>query len=149
MLFQQFFVICVYTEVTQIWVRICLLLLLNDFLNNHLVIKMNCHTSVFTHLQLTGSTCTRASWRFWRSSIWATNWSLEAEQKSRYELKDHSVTLSLRSSDMQPLTVMFSQGKGTEETYWLVGRVGFTKPLPVPPELKTGYGSISFILLQH
>nr|BAC76881.1 guanylyl cyclase [Oryzias latipes] len=30
------------------------------------------------------------------------------------------------------------KGKGTEETYWLVGRVGFTKPLPVPPELKTG-----------
>uniref|UniRef100_A0A8C7Z3T4 Guanylate cyclase n=1 Tax=Oryzias sinensis TaxID=183150 RepID=A0A8C7Z3T4_9TELE len=41
------------------------------------------------------------------------------------------------------------KGKGTEETYWLVGRVGFTKPLPVPPELKSGYGSISFILLQH
>uniref|UniRef100_A0A3P9MJR3 Guanylate cyclase n=1 Tax=Oryzias latipes TaxID=8090 RepID=A0A3P9MJR3_ORYLA len=30
------------------------------------------------------------------------------------------------------------KGKGTEETYWLVGRVGFTKPLPVPPELKSG-----------
>uniref|UniRef100_A0A8C8DWN7 Guanylate cyclase n=1 Tax=Oryzias sinensis TaxID=183150 RepID=A0A8C8DWN7_9TELE len=33
------------------------------------------------------------------------------------------------------------KGKGTEETYWLVGRVGFTKPLPVPPELKSGYGT--------
>ncbi|XP_061525053.1 retinal guanylyl cyclase 2 isoform X3 [Phycodurus eques] len=30
------------------------------------------------------------------------------------------------------------KGKGTEETYWLVGRDGFTKPLPVPPELKSG-----------
>ncbi|KAJ3585076.1 hypothetical protein NHX12_013798 [Muraenolepis orangiensis] len=30
------------------------------------------------------------------------------------------------------------KGKGTEETYWLVGRDGFDKPLPVPPELKPG-----------
>ncbi|KAM6909176.1 retinal guanylyl cyclase 2 [Xenentodon cancila] len=30
------------------------------------------------------------------------------------------------------------KGKGIEETYWLVGRDGFTKPLPVPPELKSG-----------
>ncbi|KAI3375632.1 hypothetical protein L3Q82_003946 [Scortum barcoo] len=30
------------------------------------------------------------------------------------------------------------KGKGVEETYWLVGRDGFTKPLPVPPELKSG-----------
>uniref|UniRef100_A0A669CYM7 Guanylate cyclase n=1 Tax=Oreochromis niloticus TaxID=8128 RepID=A0A669CYM7_ORENI len=30
------------------------------------------------------------------------------------------------------------RGKGIEETYWLVGRDGFTKPLPVPPELKSG-----------
>lgn len=30
------------------------------------------------------------------------------------------------------------QGKGCEETYWLVGRDGFTKPLPVPPEIKSG-----------
>uniref|UniRef100_A0A674NR31 Guanylate cyclase n=1 Tax=Takifugu rubripes TaxID=31033 RepID=A0A674NR31_TAKRU len=28
------------------------------------------------------------------------------------------------------------KGKGYEETYWLVGRDGFTKPLPVPPEIK-------------
>uniref|UniRef100_A0A3Q3B2N1 Guanylate cyclase n=1 Tax=Kryptolebias marmoratus TaxID=37003 RepID=A0A3Q3B2N1_KRYMA len=27
------------------------------------------------------------------------------------------------------------RGKGIEETYWLVGRDGFTKPLPVPPEV--------------
>uniref|UniRef100_A0A673ATZ2 Guanylate cyclase n=1 Tax=Sphaeramia orbicularis TaxID=375764 RepID=A0A673ATZ2_9TELE len=26
------------------------------------------------------------------------------------------------------------RGKGIEETYWLVGRDGFTKPLPVPPD---------------
>ncbi|XP_076581448.1 retinal guanylyl cyclase 2 isoform X2 [Chaetodon auriga] len=30
------------------------------------------------------------------------------------------------------------KGKGAEETYWLVGRDGFTKPLPVPPEVKSG-----------
>ncbi|XP_028261488.1 retinal guanylyl cyclase 2 [Parambassis ranga] len=29
------------------------------------------------------------------------------------------------------------RGKGIEETYWLVGRDGFTKPLPVPPEIKS------------
>ncbi|XP_066570976.1 retinal guanylyl cyclase 2 [Amia ocellicauda] len=30
------------------------------------------------------------------------------------------------------------KGKGTEETYWLIGKDGFTKPLPVPPEIKSG-----------
>ncbi|KAI7814760.1 retinal guanylyl cyclase 2 isoform X1 [Triplophysa rosa] len=30
------------------------------------------------------------------------------------------------------------KGKGIEETYWLIGRDGFTKPLPVPPVLKSG-----------
>lgn len=30
------------------------------------------------------------------------------------------------------------KGKGFEETYWLVGREGFTKPLPAPPEIKSG-----------
>ncbi|XP_067852788.1 retinal guanylyl cyclase 2-like [Heptranchias perlo] len=30
------------------------------------------------------------------------------------------------------------KGKGFEETYWLVGKDGFTKPLPKPPELKPG-----------
>lgn len=30
------------------------------------------------------------------------------------------------------------KGKGCEETYWLVGREGFTKPLPVPPDLVPG-----------
>ncbi|XP_068443700.1 retinal guanylyl cyclase 2 isoform X2 [Clinocottus analis] len=29
------------------------------------------------------------------------------------------------------------KGKGVEETYWLVGRDGFNKPLPVPPEVKS------------
>lgn len=33
---------------------------------------------------------------------------------------------------------LLTQGKGYEETYWLVGRDGFTKPLPVPPEIKSG-----------
>lgn len=30
------------------------------------------------------------------------------------------------------------QGKGIEETYWLVGKTNFTKPLPKPPEIKPG-----------
>uniref|UniRef100_A0A8D0BTE5 Guanylate cyclase n=1 Tax=Salvator merianae TaxID=96440 RepID=A0A8D0BTE5_SALMN len=30
------------------------------------------------------------------------------------------------------------KGKGLEETYWLVGKRGFTKPLPRPPEMKPG-----------
>ncbi|XP_064205382.1 retinal guanylyl cyclase 2 isoform X2 [Anguilla rostrata] len=30
------------------------------------------------------------------------------------------------------------EGKGMEETYWLTGKEGFTKPLPIPPELKPG-----------
>uniref|UniRef100_UPI00398EEC97 retinal guanylyl cyclase 2-like n=1 Tax=Pristiophorus japonicus TaxID=55135 RepID=UPI00398EEC97 len=30
------------------------------------------------------------------------------------------------------------KGLGFEETYWLVGKDGFTKPLPKPPELKPG-----------
>uniref|UniRef100_A0A672RSH1 Guanylate cyclase n=1 Tax=Sinocyclocheilus grahami TaxID=75366 RepID=A0A672RSH1_SINGR len=29
-------------------------------------------------------------------------------------------------------------GRGVEETYWLVGRDGFNKPLPVPPDLTPG-----------
>lgn len=29
--------------------------------------------------------------------------------------------------------VFYNKGKGTEETFWLVGKKGFTKPLPVPP----------------
>ncbi|XP_074535712.1 retinal guanylyl cyclase 2 [Halichoeres trimaculatus] len=30
------------------------------------------------------------------------------------------------------------KGKGIEETYWLVGKTDFTKPLPRPPEIKPG-----------
>uniref|UniRef100_A0A670Z6T8 Guanylate cyclase n=1 Tax=Pseudonaja textilis TaxID=8673 RepID=A0A670Z6T8_PSETE len=30
------------------------------------------------------------------------------------------------------------KGKGTEDTYWLIGRDGFTKPIPTPPDLKPG-----------
>ncbi|KAL0973346.1 hypothetical protein UPYG_G00202270 [Umbra pygmaea] len=30
------------------------------------------------------------------------------------------------------------KGKGIEQTYWLVGKENFTKPLPKPPEIKTG-----------
>ncbi|XP_027006590.2 retinal guanylyl cyclase 2 [Tachysurus fulvidraco] len=30
------------------------------------------------------------------------------------------------------------KGKGIEETYWLVGKTNFNKPLPKPPEIKAG-----------
>uniref|UniRef100_A0A3Q3VVD5 Guanylate cyclase n=1 Tax=Mola mola TaxID=94237 RepID=A0A3Q3VVD5_MOLML len=30
------------------------------------------------------------------------------------------------------------KGKGIEDTYWLVGKTNFTKPLPKPPEIKPG-----------
>ncbi|NXN93297.1 GUC2F cyclase, partial [Rhinopomastus cyanomelas] len=30
------------------------------------------------------------------------------------------------------------KGKGVEDTYWLVGKRGFLKPLPKPPEMKAG-----------
>ncbi|KAK1786362.1 hypothetical protein P4O66_018064 [Electrophorus voltai] len=30
------------------------------------------------------------------------------------------------------------KGKGIEQTYWLVGKTDFTKPLPKPPEIKAG-----------
>ncbi|XP_037553331.1 retinal guanylyl cyclase 1-like, partial [Nematolebias whitei] len=30
------------------------------------------------------------------------------------------------------------KGKGVEETYWLVGKTSFTKPLPKPPEIRPG-----------
>ncbi|XP_020822370.1 retinal guanylyl cyclase 1 [Phascolarctos cinereus] len=33
------------------------------------------------------------------------------------------------------------KGKGTENTYWLVGRKGFDKPIPTPPDLKSGASS--------
>uniref|UniRef100_A0A8V0XBY4 Guanylate cyclase n=1 Tax=Gallus gallus TaxID=9031 RepID=A0A8V0XBY4_CHICK len=31
------------------------------------------------------------------------------------------------------------KGKGVEDTYWLVGKRGFLKPLPKPPEIKPGH----------
>uniref|UniRef100_A0A8D2NFP2 Guanylate cyclase domain-containing protein n=1 Tax=Zonotrichia albicollis TaxID=44394 RepID=A0A8D2NFP2_ZONAL len=35
------------------------------------------------------------------------------------------------------------RGKGVEETYWLVGKKGFQKPLPKPPEIKPGKDSMA------
>lgn len=52
------------------------------------------------------------------------------------------VTASFRVFLLMSLSL--SQGKGIEETYWLVGRDGFTKPLPVPPEVKPGYEHLLF-----
>ncbi|KAI5104397.1 retinal guanylyl cyclase 2 isoform X1, partial [Silurus meridionalis] len=37
--------------------------------------------------------------------------------------------------------------KVTEETYWLIGKESFTKPLPVPPELKSGPENKDFKLM--
>ncbi|XP_063004744.1 retinal guanylyl cyclase 2 isoform X1 [Melospiza melodia melodia] len=34
------------------------------------------------------------------------------------------------------------RGKGVEETYWLVGKKGFQKPLPKPPEIKPGWPDV-------
>ncbi|KAM9500438.1 retinal guanylyl cyclase 2 [Clarias gariepinus] len=39
------------------------------------------------------------------------------------------------------------KGKGAEETYWLIGRDSFTKPLPDPPELKSGTENKDFKLM--
>uniref|UniRef100_A0A8C2CVR5 Guanylate cyclase n=1 Tax=Cyprinus carpio TaxID=7962 RepID=A0A8C2CVR5_CYPCA len=36
------------------------------------------------------------------------------------------------------------KGKGIEETYWLVGKSNFTKPLPKPPEIKPGQHRLSY-----
>uniref|UniRef100_A0A3B3CK72 Guanylate cyclase domain-containing protein n=1 Tax=Oryzias melastigma TaxID=30732 RepID=A0A3B3CK72_ORYME len=33
--------------------------------------------------------------------------------------------------------------KGTEDTYWLMGRDGFNKPLPIPPDLIGGRSGTS------
>lgn len=42
--------------------------------------------------------------------------------------------------------ILYSKGKGTEETFWLVGKKGFTKPLLVPPPVgKVGKWSSHFI----
>ncbi|KAJ7996376.1 hypothetical protein DPEC_G00236450 [Dallia pectoralis] len=39
---------------------------------------------------------------------------------------------------VEPCAKTEIKGTGVEETYWLIGRNGFTKPLPVPPQLKSG-----------
>lgn len=89
--------------------------------------------------QPTGSMSTRAQWWSCGNWIWATNLSWEAGLKSRYNLEsDRVVSLVASVHLFLPLSLSLSQGKVVEETYWLVGRDGFTKPLPVPPEVKTG-----------
>ncbi|KAG8507126.1 Guanylyl cyclase GC-E [Galemys pyrenaicus] len=40
------------------------------------------------------------------------------------------------------------KGKGTEETYWLVGRLGFNKPIPKPPDLQPGASNHGISLLE-
>ncbi|XP_035290382.1 retinal guanylyl cyclase 1 [Anguilla anguilla] len=47
----------------------------------------------------------------------------------------HSLNMGYKL-DTRGLTEL--KGKGIENTYWLVGREGFTKPLPVPPDLTPG-----------
>lgn len=58
----------------------------------------------------------------------------------------YGLRVSLRPKDSSSLTLVspclpsfvFPQGKGAEDTYWLVGRVGFNKPIPKPPDLQPG-----------
>lgn len=38
---------------------------------------------------------------------------------------------------LSPLSSLL-QGKGKEETYWLVGKAGFPRPLPTPLNIKPG-----------
>ncbi|KAJ8267156.1 hypothetical protein GJAV_G00139150 [Gymnothorax javanicus] len=47
----------------------------------------------------------------------------------------HSLQMGYKL-DTRGLTEL--KGKGVENTYWLVGRDGFDKPLPVPPDLTPG-----------
>lgn len=44
----------------------------------------------------------------------------------------------LAPARLSPPLPVSSQGKGAEETYWLVGRRGFHKPIPKPPDLHPG-----------
>uniref|UniRef100_H2ZS04 Guanylate cyclase n=1 Tax=Latimeria chalumnae TaxID=7897 RepID=H2ZS04_LATCH len=61
-----------------------------------------------------------------------------------YKLFLHSILMILTSSQkLSAYSVSINvkakvQGKGMEETYWLVGKEGFKKPLPIPPEIKPG-----------
>uniref|UniRef100_A0A8D2LZN9 Guanylate cyclase domain-containing protein n=1 Tax=Varanus komodoensis TaxID=61221 RepID=A0A8D2LZN9_VARKO len=34
------------------------------------------------------------------------------------------------------------KGKGVEDTFWLIGRTGFNKPIPTPPDLQPGMDEI-------
>ncbi|XP_005878904.1 PREDICTED: retinal guanylyl cyclase 1, partial [Myotis brandtii] len=45
---------------------------------------------------------------------------------------------ALAPARLSPPLPVSSQGKGAEETYWLVGRRGFNKPIPKPPDLHPG-----------
>uniref|UniRef100_A0A4W4F9X7 Guanylate cyclase n=1 Tax=Electrophorus electricus TaxID=8005 RepID=A0A4W4F9X7_ELEEL len=61
---------------------------------------------------------------------------------SRMETTGMSYRIHVHSSTVQILLELKAgyklqlRGKGVEETYWLIGRDGFTKPLPIPPEVK-------------
>uniref|UniRef100_A0A671VMW1 Guanylate cyclase n=1 Tax=Sparus aurata TaxID=8175 RepID=A0A671VMW1_SPAAU len=59
-----------------------------------------------------------------------------------YRIHVHQSTVKVLR-ELNLVTASF-RGKGIEETYWLVGRDGFTKPLPVPPEVKPGYEHLLF-----
>lgn len=46
--------------------------------------------------------------------------------------------LVLDPGRLSPPPAVSPQGKGSENTYWLVGRQGFNKPIPKPLDLQQG-----------
>ncbi|TKC41550.1 hypothetical protein EI555_021028 [Monodon monoceros] len=56
----------------------------------------------------------------------------EVELRGRTELKKDFFR-KIGYSTFKIFRIFYNKGKGTEETFWLVGKKGFTKPLPVPP----------------
>lgn len=49
-----------------------------------------------------------------------------------------TVTGAPHDAEITKLNWLLLQVKGAVDTYWLVGREGFDKPLPVPPDLTGG-----------
>lgn len=68
-------------------------------------------------------------------------YKIEVRGKTELKVKVEPQCLVIIANKLQETvsdSFFFSQGKGIEETYWLVGKTNFTKPLPKPPEIKPG-----------